>query len=508
MMLAFPGGASSAESRTISLGGPTSPDACSPCHPRIGTSRNPAVVFDHAAHILVQCIACHASPAHQDGVTRRPPMDTCFACHGLVHGPSGELASAECADCHPASFKRRPASHVKDWAGAPHARASKADGVNRCMMCHDAPADCDGCHTKEAPEVGPMPLVYLSTVPAPSFPATVTIDIDAPVAMGQCAFCHSDIDDFQVEGLMFKHAPHLERAYRCVTCHPAFPHGPAGTDRPPMRPCYRCHGLYHNGQGDVASGACEVCHTKDFKLVPADHTKAFITGEHKTGARDDAARCSQCHPSAACVKCHNGSGKLADGKPAKKVVPADHRKPQWRSEHGPLYLEQKGLCAVCHTSESCQQCHVTTMPHPATWLADHARGKGSLAKDCNVCHADRTVCQECHHASVGSQALVRENCVGCHEEMKTEPATDIKVAGLAEHAVHFGVEEKKGEPYYCEDCHIGFGPGGVHVTSPATGPHDMRICYECHGALDYRNIRIAPWPGSELCLRCHKDLKI
>jgi hypothetical protein len=148
------------------------------------------------------------------------------------------------------------------------------------------------------------------------------------------------------------------------------------------------------------------------------------------------------------------------------------------------------------------------MPHPATWLADHARGKGSLAKDCNVCHADRTVCQECHHASVGSQALVRENCVGCHEEMKTEPATDIKVAGLAEHAVHFGVEEKKGEPYYCEDCHIGFGPGGVHVTSPATGPHDMRICYECHGALDYRNIRIAPWPGSELCLRCHKDLKI
>lgn len=42
--------------------------------------------------------------------------------------------------------------------------------------------------------------------------------------------------------------------------------------------------------------------------------------------------------------------------------------------------------------------------------------------------------------------------------------------------------------------------------NPATGPHDMRVCYECHGALDYLNVLIAPYSGAELCLRCHTDL--
>ena len=174
--------------------------------------------------------------------------------------------------------------------------------------------------------------------------------------------------------------------------------------------------------------------------------------------------------------------------------------------HGGLYLAQEGLCAVCHTPESCNQCHITTMPHPVTWLTDHANMNGSLTNDCGVCHTDREFCQDCHHDSVRSVALIPENCVECHEEMKTEPATAIEVAGLAEHSVHFNVEEKKGEPYYCDDCHIGFGAGGVHVVNPATGPHDMRICYECHGALDFQNVLIAEYRGAELCLRCHTDL--
>lgn len=509
VVLVNPLGASSAEPRALVMGAPTSKDACAPCHPSIGASRNPDVIFDHGAHILVECTACHPTAVHAGGSTDVPTMDRCFACHGLIHGPAGELASAECLDCHPASFKLKPESHVATWAAEPHAKASRKDGVNRCMMCHDAPKDCDECHRTTAPAVPPMPTRYMSTLPEPSAEPTVTIDLDAPVSLGQCVFCHPDIDDFQVTGLVFGHEPHMERGYRCVTCHPVFPHGQAGTDRPPMRPCYRCHGLYHDGQGDVASGECAVCHTKDFDLLPADHTKPFLSGEHKDPAKTDPAQCSQCHRSSECIDCHNGVGALADGRKATKVIPADHRRPEWSSEHGTQYLEQKGSCSVCHTSKSCQQCHQTTMPHPATWLTDHAKGNGSLAKDCDVCHSDRETCQDCHHSAVRSQALVRENCVRCHEEMKTTPPTDIKVAGLAEHAVHFDVAKKNnGEPYYCDQCHIGFGFTGVHVVNPATGPHDMRICYECHGALDIRNIRIAPWPGSELCRRCHRDMNL
>ena len=509
LLLAYPRGASSAESAIIQASAPGSTDACSPCHPTPGTSRNPNVVYDHAAHLLVRCDVCHARPAHEGGTIDVPDMQVCFTCHGLQHGPSGLLASGECIDCHPATFELRPATHVEDWKGEPHAAAS-AGSVNDCLMCHNAPEDCDACHVEQRVDVGPMPIVYLSTLPVVVPQPEITIDTAAPVTMSQCAYCHPDINAFSVDGLIFTHDSHLERAYQCEACHPGFPHGPDGTVRAPMRDCYRCHGLEHGPQGQVADEACELCHTEGFELTPADHTVDFRSGEHKESALADPANCSQCHTSEDCIDCHRGGVEMANGETSEPVIPADHRKPQWSSEHGALYLSQEGMCALCHDSASCQQCHVTPMPHPATWLVGHAEQKDSLADDCVVCHQDREFCQECHHDSVRSVALIQENCVGCHEEMATEPETDIKVAGLAEHAVHFDVAEpdKNGEPYYCEDCHIGFGSVGVRVMGPASGPHDMRLCYECHGALDLQNVRIAPWPGSELCLRCHTDLNI
>jgi len=506
VLLAYPLGAESQEPTTIIASGPASTAACSYCHPTLGATDRADLVFDHAPHILVQCISCHRGPAHAEGESATPPMDSCFTCHGLTHGPMGELASGECRSCHPEPTELRPAAHISIWAEAPHARASAKDGVNGCMMCHEAATDCDACHRDEDVDVGPMPALYLSTIPVETAEATVTIDPDAPITVSQCAYCHADIDDFEVEGLVFGHAPHLERAYRCEACHQVFPHGPDGTERIEMRSCYRCHSLVHDGQGEVAESNCEKCHTEDFELVPSDHTVAFLSGEHNEPALADAAYCSQCHTSESCIECHNGGVELANGLMGEKVIPEDHTKPEWLEQHGGLYLAQEGLCAVCHTPESCNQCHITTMPHPVTWLTDHANMNGSLTNDCGVCHTDREFCQDCHHDSVRSVALLPENCVECHEEMKTEPATAIQVAGLAEHAVHFNVAEKKGEPYYCDDCHIGFGAGGVHVVNPATGPHDMRICYECHGALDFQNVLIAEYRGAELCLRCHTDL--
>ena len=507
---AVPGGAGSVESGLLVVSSAASREACEPCHAEIGQVVGDAVRFDHGPHIAVRCSVCHAPGVHAEGTTAIPEMETCFTCHGLDHGPVGLLASGECEDCHVPGFTLRPGTHTADWAARPHADAS-AGGVNGCLMCHDSGPDCDVCHTSEGLDVGPMPAIYLSTITPASAVPTVTVDPTAAVTISQCAYCHSDIDDFDVEGLVFTHNPHLERAYRCSACHETFPHSPDGTERPTMRSCYRCHSLSHGMQGEVAAGECEVCHTPDFELMPEDHTVAFRSGEHKDPAAEDPQLCRTCHGTEFCIACHNnGGGKLADGTAIKKVIPEDHTKPQWASEHGGLYIDGEGQCAACHTSASCQRCHQTTMPHPGTWLADHARGNGNLADDCNVCHRERGFCQDCHHDAVRSVDLVPENCVECHEEMKTEPPTDIKIAGLAEHAVHFSVADadKRGEPYQCDDCHVGFGSTGVHVTNPATGPHDMRICYECHGALDIYNVRIAPWPGSELCRRCHADLNL
>ncbi len=509
VVLAYPHLVAIGAPESVTVGAAATGDVCAPCHPQPGTSRNPAVVFDHAAHLLTQCTACHTTPAHANGASATPPMTTCFTCHGLFHGSMGAIASGECSECHPAGYTLRPASHGEDWKVEPHALAS-AQGVNDCLMCHNAPEDCDVCHQTEVPELGPMPAIYLSTTPVIVEGPTFTVEPEAPVNISQCAYCHPNLDDFSVPGLVFGHSAHLERAYRCEACHPVFPHGTSGTLRPEMRKCTRCHGLTHNGQGEVASAECLKCHTADFELVPPDHTVAFLSGEHKTVGNDDPAYCSQCHAAESCVECHNGGVQLADGRTGEKVVPENHVTPKWGEEHGGLYLEQKGMCVVCHTSEFCQQCHQTAMPHPVTWLTDHAAGDGSLAEDCVVCHTDNESCQECHHESVASLALLPENCVECHEEMDTDKPTEIEVAGLAEHAVHFQVAQpdKLGEPYYCDECHIGFGSSGVHVVNPATGPHDMRICYECHGALDYENTLIAPYRGAELCLRCHQDLNI
>ncbi|MDO8950184.1 MAG: cytochrome c3 family protein, partial [Actinomycetota bacterium] len=328
----------------IDVTAPVTASNCTPCHAVIGASRNPRVLFNHASHLIADCSACHFTNPHEAGKTTTPPMSSCFTCHGLTHGPTGVIASGECIDCHPKKYPLRPVSHVKDWKVKPHATASKA-GVNGCLLCHDPVTGCDTCHIKENVNVGPMPAIYLRTVGVKPDQPSVLVDPDAPVSMSQCGFCHPDIDTFKAGRIIFKHEDHLKRDYQCTACHPVFPHRPASVDKNSMRACYRCHGLEHGANGAVATEKCEACHPKEFKLTPADHTVTFLSGQHKERALADGGYCTMCHKASVCVKCHNGGTKLASGKTSLKVIPADHRKPQWSSQHGPLFLAQKGQCA-------------------------------------------------------------------------------------------------------------------------------------------------------------------
>ena len=217
-----------------------------------------------------------------------------------------------------------------------------------------------------------------------------------------------------------------------------------------------------------------------------------------------------CHQEPFCVACHTGK-KAKQGGPAKPVIPADHKKANWLAKHGGRYLSGVGACGSCHDDPSCKRCHKTVMPHPTAWLTSHATAGRLDSNDCNVCHIDRSSCQECHHNTVKRAQLVEANCTPCHREMKRKPPTSIKQKSFAEHAVHFNVAESKGEPYVCDDCHIGFSTttqAATHTESLKQAGHDVRLCYGCHGSLDYRNVQIAPYPGASLCLRCHSDLNI
>jgi len=492
---------------------------CVPCHLDLGSVSEPGLIFSHGNHLMVSCDGCHSRMPHRQGATEKVPMEVCFACHGVEHGPQGELATGECKDCHTESKTLRPKTHSKDWAKRPHADAGNKNGVNSCMMCHEGPADCDKCHADQAPDVPAMPNVYHPMIqPRPKDPS-IKVYPDGPVSMSQCVYCHPDLDAITPGRLIFAHAAHLQRNYRCEACHPTFSHNETGIEKPDMLSCYRCHGLQHASQGQVATEECEKCHPSTFELMPADHTKKFIKGDHKKKANLDPAYCAMCHSSEFCVGCHRGE-KTSVNAPGKPVIPADHRKADWMVKHGPIFMDGEGSCGSCHTDQSCKRCHKTVMPHPVGWIDDHAPEPGITTEDCNICHQDRSACQKCHHQSVRRAELVEKNCTPCHEEMKHKPATEIKNKGFAEHAVHFNVAtqaapgfEPKRKPYTCDDCHIGFGTSRASQQHNANGGlpdagHDVRLCYGCHGAVDYQNQIIAPYPGAELCIQCHKDLNV
>lgn len=481
---------------------------CAPCHVRIAEAKQPGLIFTHGNHLMVACESCHYEFPHQAGKTYSPPMESCFACHGVSHGATGELASKDCDACHTPSFPLRPRSHTKDWAKKPHAERGKQGGVNYCMMCHDAPKDCDACHRDEGVDVGPMPPAYQSVVPVVPDRPSVRVFPAEGTDISQCYWCHPDIDAFKPDRVIFTHETHMEQNIDCGACHPDFGHGVEQIRIPDMKGCYRCHGLQHAASGLVAGEECEKCHPKDFELKPPNHTLAFETGKHKELANKDPEYCSMCHQPEFCTECHRGGKRLANGKESTAVIPADHRKGEWQSQHGGLYLGQKGACGSCHDSDSCKRCHQTVMPHPPDWLDQHSRGGRSAAQDCNVCHTDRDRCQQCHHDKVKRAELVAKNCVPCHDEMKQLPATTIENKGFAEHAVHFDVEEKKGKPYKCYECHVSFGSSKSAQEISKLQGHDLRLCYECHGALDIQSRQIAPYEGRELCVRCHSDVGV
>jgi len=480
---------------------------CMPCHATIGAAKTPGHIFQHGSHMMLSCDACHWAPPHSGGATVLPSMQSCFNCHGLKHGNT-EIISGDCSMCHTAPRSQLvPKDHVAGYAGKPHVADSNAD-TNRCLMCHTSES-CDACHIRLKLNAPPTQTTFQTLMPNKPRRHPLSVMPKGPVTMGQCVACHPDLDKFVPGRVIFAHATHLQRAYACRDCHQTFAHVPDAVQRPGMPACYQCHGLTHSGLGQVATEKCADCHPKGFVLKPSDHTAAFVAKDHPKAANSAPEQCAMCHQPAFCVSCHQGRPKNPGGPARPKVIPAGHRLASFQTTHGKDFLAQKGACGSCHASADCEACHVTPMPHPADWTTTHPLAKDMNKDDCKVCHTDRKSCQECHHRSLHGADLVLKNCVKCHPVMATVPATTIKPSGMAEHAVHFIVEKKKGKPYKCEECHIGSDFTTLAVAGrkgQQKQGHDLRSCYECHGALDFQNVQIAPYPGNALCLKCHTNL--
>ncbi len=506
----------------------TSQTQCAPCHSLAIDSPKPGIIYNHRKHeaavartnATADCGACHWGPAHRPDLTVGSPKASCFVagCHQVPYTSSPAI-SGKCSICHPKSFRLRPADHTKGYSGRPHVKPARAD-ENSCLVCHAPKGFCDSCHREQGVKAKATKAAY-EPVSAPAQPSRprLLVDTRGKATMGQCVPCHSDIDRFPKTRVTFAHAKHFDSKSgkgfpaRCEACHTRFSHVPDKTYRPDMPSCYACHGVSHvasatiSTQKTVATVKCAACHPRSFVLKPKDHTASFAKKTHPKALAKRAESCNMCHESPFCVACHQGKPQGTRAvRP--KVIPAGHGSSDFVGYHGKEYRKANATCSACHDGTTCRRCHKTALPHPADWLSSHPLSPALEAPDCNVCHLDKSTCQQCHHSSLKRAELLVANCVKCHPTIRNKSVAAIKNRGLAEHAAHFPGPKTKGLPLRCAACHVGFAMSVDALLITETKGHDTRLCYSCHGAKNDRGVLIAPYPGNTLCLRCHKDLKL
>lgn len=255
---------------------PVYKDACTKtCHGSIAKTKNysSSIIFAHGYHQLVSCSACHPRFPHRaDATIERPTMQGCFDCHGLRHGPMGEIATAKCEDCHVTPKERlRPAFHTFGWAGREHVEPSNKEFNTKCAMCHQ-PASCTECHDREGIRWAPE-----------------SWDYDAGDG---CMSCHGDegltkqssmgFKSFEVTGLT--NSAHAE--VTCQQCHPDYRYD----DKQMASQLWTVN----------AGQACADCHASQ-----EDERLSGVVDEYKKSAH--AAGIEQGnYDSATCGSCHGG----------------------------------------------------------------------------------------------------------------------------------------------------------------------------------------------------------
>lgn len=378
---------------TIDLGGKVYAENCDPCHGNISETDNYAseITFTHAYHQLIACSSCHSRFPHRPEGIERPTMEGCFNCHGLQHGPTGELATGECEDCHKTARTRlRPAFHTYDWAKKPHVEPGTKELQTKCMMCHDAKW-CIDCHEDTNVEWEPV--------------ESYTFDSD-----GGCLACHGD------ENLV-KTSAGRPKSYQVIGVEDSA-HGDLS--------CQRCHRDYKYEKGadptplwNVNAGlACRECHVaavgfeEEFIAVSQAAVAEFDKSTHAAALnkwiqgdlKNVNTKATGMPPT--CADCHGGHYiQRTNTDYAQKVM------------HGSAYR----VCARCHQEEydsyddyyhgaaykrgatdspACWECHGSHLILPANDEASTVSAK-NMAATCGSEDCHGTGSKEAFAANAG-----------------------------------------------------------------------------------------------------------
>lgn len=260
----------------------------------------------------------------------------------------------------------------------------------------------------------------------------------------------------QAPTLKFDHYLHVsENGMMCTDCHEAVESLGAGKMAYPDHDvCSMCH--------DVEDfDNCGTCHVNPDEPMPAPRVQGKYEGfAHKVHADEQKLDCTKCHgvvKSAGaqmqipgmkdCQTCHlqaNGPLECADCHLGAEPKPADHKMATWKHDHGLEATFTTSDCAMCHTQQSCDECHQGELldgrPHPAGWEFNHFT-EASYGEDCLVCHETRTFCTDCHKVMtplphklgaewanypnggehVDEARAFGETCISCHDLGGNDP---------------------------------------------------------------------------------------
>jgi hypothetical protein len=314
-----------------------------------------------------------------------------------------------------------------------------------------------------------------------------------------CTYCHVSADSTTYSAtpnpkreLTFSHKNHVEeQKVQCETCHTVLDDASAATGElvPAMTTCATCH-------NDVkATSACETCHTNLASLRPADHNRTNFVREHKFSARLGDAKCGVCHTQETCTDCHNGSELMKVDVPGKDLM----------SLHSPRLM-------AIDRGQGMRLAKV----HDLNFKFTHGISAKGKTMECQTCHNTEQFCSECHQAGgnvnqgvfkpashsvagfttfgVGSGGGEHarqakrdiESCSACHAAEGTDPVC------LTCHMDADGIkgnDPKTHDPGFLSDTH------GLWHTDPGAN------CYMCHTDANARPNGVK---GQKFCGYCHR----
>lgn len=317
---------------------------------------------------------------------------------------------------------------------------------------------------KSAKRVGIALVLLGALIALPALARAVTIDITGEVFSDKCTPCHANYTETDNPKYVFTHGNHI--TYQCSTCHPVFPHSPAGTDVPDMKQCFNCHGLSHGPQGVIATGTCTDCHGDRLPdMRPASHVPTWAKEPHVKPATERlTSECSMCHDRSFCDECHAEERVFWDDKT-------------------PMVYDAGSGCLACHGSANLIK---TSALGIRSFQVVGLEASAHRELSCPDCHTDFAYGEidaptEVWYINAGLSCGTAD----CHGT--DDPATE---------------ENEDQQTAYLQS---------VHGTKVAEGDMASATCGSCHGSHNIRRLdtasarRALKLSGEDMCMSCHED---